>query len=455
MYKSLAFLQKNLGWTVPLFMVAGFILGLSMEDPGVLKIFILPLTFLMVYPMMVTLQFKKILEGGDFKVQAVTQIINFAVIPFLAFFLGKLFFSDHPYLALGFLLVSLLPTSGMTISWTGMSKGNMPAAVKMTVVGLLLGSVLTPFYIQWLMGSTISIPMTKIFTQIVVVVALPMVVGFITRQLLIARVGMARFQKDIKKLFPPFSTLGVLLMVFTAMAIKAHSIMANPMSFISLIPALLALYLINFILSTIIAKVFFNRGDGLALVYGTVLRNLSIALAIAMTSFGKEGSDIALIIALGYIIQIQLSSWYVKLSPRLFGPPEDDKAEELMHRGVFALHNNNTLREGVKLLAEEHIISIAVIDEQNKPIGMLDSDMVIDVLAEDISVDTPLGELTLSPVVTVEPENTVKEIMDKMRRNHEYKVLLLDKAGLPSHVISRDDILKSIHLDLAKKMTFK
>jgi predicted Na+-dependent transporter len=68
-----------------------------------------------------------------------------------------------------------------------------------------------------------------------------------------------------------------------------------------------------------IGKKFFSRGDGIALVYGTVLRNLSIALAIAMTSFGKDGSSIALVIALGYIIQIQLSAWYVKLSPEIFG----------------------------------------------------------------------------------------------------------------------------------------
>ncbi|MDA3850355.1 MAG: bile acid:sodium symporter [Spirochaetaceae bacterium] len=328
MFKTLSFLQKNLSWTVPLFMAGGFLLGLYMEDSSSLKVLILPFTFLMVYPMMVTLQFKTILQGGDTKLQLVTQLINFAVIPFLAFFLGKWFFPNDPYLALGFLLVSLLPTSGMTISWTGISKGNMTAAVKMTVVGLLLGSLLTPIYIKWLMGASISIPMVKIFTQIAVVVVIPMVTGFITQQLIIKKYGIPRFKKDIKKQFPPLSTVGVLLMVFIAMTLKAKSIMADPMGFLSLVPPLLALYIINILLSTLIGKRFFNRADGLALVYGTVLRNLSIALAIAMTSFGQEGSAIALIIALGYIIQIQLSSWYVKLSSKIFGAPEEDKAKD-------------------------------------------------------------------------------------------------------------------------------
>lgn len=317
----LTFLQKNLGWTVPLFMMGGFLAGLLFDNISILKEAILPLTFLMVYPMMVTMQFDKIVKGGDAKVQLVTQLINFGVIPFLAFFIGRIFFADSPYLMLGFLLVSLLPTSGMTISWTGMSKGNMPAAVKMTVIGLLLGSLLTPFYIQWLMGTSISIPLSKISVQIAIVVVIPMFTGFLTQIVLKRKFGEVRFYKSIKNKFPPVSTLGVLLMVFAAMTLKAQSIISNPVQFLSFIPVLVLLYGINIVLSTIIARKFFNREDGLALVYGTVLRNLSIALAIAMTSFGKEGSDIALIIALGYIIQIQLSSWYVKFSSRIFGSP--------------------------------------------------------------------------------------------------------------------------------------
>ncbi|MBF9014979.1 MULTISPECIES: arsenic resistance protein [unclassified Oceanispirochaeta] len=323
MWKLLSSLQKNLSLAVPVFMAAGFITGLILDDPTHLKNLILPLTFLMVYPMMVTMQFRKIFETGDSRLQIVTQLINFALIPFIAFLIGKLFFAEQPYLALGFLLVSLLPTSGMTISWTGMSRGNMEAAVKMTVFGLLAGSLLTPFYIKGLMGATISIPMAKIFIQIGTIVLLPMILGALTQHLIVKNKGKEAWQKNIKKRFPPVSTLGVLSVVFIAMALKAKSIMADPVAFISLIPPLLILYIINILISTFVGKKFFNRADGLALVYGTVLRNLSIALAIAMTSFGKEGSGIALIIALGYIVQIQISAWYVKLSDRIFGAPEE------------------------------------------------------------------------------------------------------------------------------------
>jgi ACR3 family arsenite efflux pump ArsB len=321
MWKILITLQNNLVWSVPAFMVAGIIFGV-LVDPLFLKALIVPLTFLMVYPMMINLQIQKVFSGGDFRLQLVTQLINFAVIPFLAYGLGKLFFQDQPLIALGLLLTSLLPTSGMTISWTGFAQGNLNAAVKMTVIGLILGSLATPFYTKWLMGTVIEIPLADIFRQIVLIVFLPMLLGFITKQILLKTVGADKYNKSLKNKFPPFSTLGVLGIVFVALALKAESIIANPLSLINYFIPLFIIYLINFGLSTFIGKRFFNRGDAIALVYGTVMRNLSIALAIAITVFGpKQGSEIALIIAMGYIIQVQSAAWYVKLTDRLFGKP--------------------------------------------------------------------------------------------------------------------------------------
>lgn len=326
MFRVLTLLQKKLIVFIPATMVAGFLAGLAV-NPAPLKMLVMPFTFLMVYPMMVNLQMKKVFEGGDFKVQFVTQLINFTLIPMCAFLIGKYFFSDSPYIALGLLLTSLLPTSGMTISWTGMARGNMAAAVKMTVFGLIIGSLLTPFYIKALMGTVVEVPMGKIFQQIMVVVLLPLVLGNLTQRALVRRYGKAHYQKDLKPLFPPLSTLGVVGIVFVAMALKAGSIASNPGQLLLLIPPLVFLYGLNFFVSTLIGRTFFNRGDGIALVYGTVMRNLSIALAIAMVAFGKEGADIALIIALGYIIQVQSAAWYVKFTDRIFGFVQDVKLQ--------------------------------------------------------------------------------------------------------------------------------
>ena len=329
MWKILGFFQKNLVWSIPIFMVTGLIAGIVI-DPAPLKALIIPLTFLMVYPMMINLQVQKVLTGGDHRVQLLTQLINFGVIPFFAFGMGKLFFADRPLVALGLLLASLLPTSGMTISWTGFAKGNISAAVKMTVIGLVLGSMATPFYAKWLMGTVVEIPLGSIFKQVVIIVFLPMLLGFVTRISLIKMVGVDKYNKTLKQKFPAFSTVGVLGIVFVAMALKATDIISYQLVLLSYLLTLAILYLVNFLLSTVVGKICFERGDAIALVYGTVMRNLSIALAIAMTAFGKEqGSEIALIIAMAYIIQVQAAAWYVRFTDRIFGPAIESHPQSL------------------------------------------------------------------------------------------------------------------------------
>ena len=110
-------MTRNLTVAIPVAMLLG--LGYGLIAPTAwLRALIVPLTLLMVYPMMVNLKLRTLFVGGDGKAQVLAQTINFAVIPFVAFALGRLWFPEQPYFALGLLLASLLPTSGMTIAWT-------------------------------------------------------------------------------------------------------------------------------------------------------------------------------------------------------------------------------------------------------------------------------------------------------------------------------------------------
>lgn len=317
MWSALQWIQKNLSVSIPVAMLVGLGYG-NLADSAWLRSAILPLTFLMVYPMMVSMNMAELRHIQGWKTQGLALAINFVLAPALGYGLGLLFFPDQPWFRLGLLLTALLPTSGMTISWTGLAKGNMAAAVRMTVLGLLLGSLLAPLYLQALMGTVISVPMGQVFMQIAVVVFMPLVLGTVTQKVLVSRQGQAHFNHHIKPRFAPFSTLGVLGIVFVSMALKAQDILSHPLQMATLLLPLLALYGINFAISTWLGRTLLPRGDAIALVYGTVMRNLSIALAIAMSVFGTQGADVGLLIALAYIVQVQAAAWYVKWTPRLF-----------------------------------------------------------------------------------------------------------------------------------------
>ena len=441
---KLSWLQKNLILSIPLTMLVALFYG-YFNEVGYLKNLIIPLTFLMVLPMMITLPIRKVFEGGDLKVQVATQFINFAITPFIAFAIGMYFFPDNKYLALGLLLTGLLPTSGMTISWTGMAKGNMAAAIKMTIFGLLIGSILTPIYINQLMGASVEIEMMKIVQQIAIIIIIPLILGHLIQRGLIASYGMAHYQEKLKKQFPPVSTLGVLGIVFVAMALKAKTIFQDPVVLLHIFIPLLLLYVSNFILSTVIGKLFFNRGDAIALLYGSVMRNLSIALAIAMTAFGKEGADIALVISLGYVIQVQMGAWVVKFTDQIYGKAGAPIAQQFVHEGIFSLYQSDTLQQAVNLLSEEQIHSIAILNSADKVMGILTIKEVLNQISDQRPMTTQLSNLMLIQPILMDIQQPIAEVAKEMKRAHNYKVLITNKKGGIEGVISNMDILEYIN----------
>ena len=318
MHHALALLQKHLMRAIPVALLLGLAFGAAV-DAGFLRAAILPLTLLMVYPMMVPLNPKALARRGDGRLQAVALALNFGLMPLLGWGLGAIFFAGQPALQLALLLTALLPTSGMTISWTGMARGNLPAAVKMTLLGLVLGSLLAPLYLQALLGAVVEVPVASVALQIALIVFVPLALGLATQRVLVARHGAEAFEKHWKPRFPPYSTLGVLGIVFVSMALKAPDILRAPWVLLALLPPLLLLYGLNFAIAAALGRWLFARADAVALLYGTVMRNLSIALAIALGVFGHQGAEAGLLIALAYLVQVQGAAWSVRLADRVFG----------------------------------------------------------------------------------------------------------------------------------------
>jgi ACR3 family arsenite efflux pump ArsB len=272
-----------------------------------------------IFNMMIGLRFQDIFSLKDVKVQLITQIVNFALIPFIGYGLAIFFLQNQIELAFGLLLVALLPTSGgMTISWTGFAKGNVQAAIKMTIIGLFLGSLCAPFYINFLMGETISIPISRVIELIFVIVIIPMIVGQLTRIILVGRYSEQSFNKEVKPKLPALSVWGLIGLIFVAIALKAKSIVSEPSIIIQILIPLVLFYSVIYLLSSVVGKFFLIREDAVALVFGTALRSLSIALVMTLTVFGKKGAEIALLISLAYVIQIQSASWYLKLADNIF-----------------------------------------------------------------------------------------------------------------------------------------
>ena len=181
-----------------------------------------------------------------------------------------------------------------------------------------MGSLALPFYLYLFMGESVQFEIMSIIRQIAIIVFIPMIFGHLTRTWLVRKHGESGFKEKIAPRFSSFSTIGVLGIVFIAISLKSDYLMSNLDSLLYILAASVSMYVINYLLSTIIGRCFFTGKDAIALVYGTVMRNLSIALAISMNSFGDIGSQIALVIAIAFIIQVQSAAWYIRFTQVLF-----------------------------------------------------------------------------------------------------------------------------------------
>lgn len=311
--KKMFFLpSKNLVLSIPIVLTAGFFTGL-LTDTSFMKSYILALTFLMIYPTMIGFKLKEAVDLSHAKVLLISIGVNFLMIPAVAYGAGRLFLSDNPEMFAGLVLISLFPTSGMTISWTMLNKGNVPAAIKITAVSLLLGSVAAPLYLYLMVGTLVPVNIVQTFITIAQVVVIPMILGNITYRLLLKRITPETFNKKIKPVFPALSVWAMMLIIFISISMKAKAIVGNPEILTQTLLVLVLFYVMNFLASTLIARWTLPMEDGVALLYGTVMRNLSIALGLAITSFG---SSTAIVVTLAFILQVQGAAWYGRLAPK-------------------------------------------------------------------------------------------------------------------------------------------
>lgn len=309
MARFLLAVKARLTLLVPAAIVAGLFLGYFF-DLSILKSMVTPVLFLMVYPMMINLEVEEVVRSFRNPRPIVISLgLNFVLSPLLVLVLGQTFFKSEPMLLMGLLLMGLLPTSGMTASWTGIARGNLKMSLVMMSVNLLVAIGMIPLYMNWILGEIVAFDGLIILKSLIQVVVVPLILGDLTRRVLLRRWGSERF-KQFKPQLGGISSMGVILIVFIAIALKSVTILGElDLALLSLIPLVL-FYGIMMGTSHLIGRRLLGREDRIALVYATTLRNLTIALGISLSSFGD--SLAVFLIAIAYVVQLPFATSYLK-----------------------------------------------------------------------------------------------------------------------------------------------
>jgi arsenite transporter len=297
---------------IPVILILGFMTGL-MVDTSSLKSFILPVTVIMIYPTMIGFKVNEVLNLRHGKLLSASAVINFIIIPLIAYILGKTFLMNNPQFFAGLIITSLLPTSNLTIAFTMLAKGNVPGAVKLTTTGLILGSLLTPVYLSVLIGKYLPVDILGTLVTISQVILIPLILGVLSYKFFLKKYSVEEFQKNIRPYLPAVSSWGMIFIVFSSISMNASRIASHLDIFAVALLVQVIFFFINYMVSVLIGRILFKSEDAVAFVFGTALRNLAIAMGLAATSFG---SNAALMVSLAFIIQPQAAAWFVKLNEK-------------------------------------------------------------------------------------------------------------------------------------------
>ena len=302
---------RNLFSVIPAMIVIGLAAGYFF-DTSALKILILPVNFLMIYPSMIGFRLTELAHLSGKRILLTSVIINFLLLPAAAYLLGSVLLEKSPGIFAGLAIASLLPTSNMTVNYTAFSKGNVIAAVRLTVLSLVAGSLLAPWYLYLMVGKYVPVDIWVTFKTIATIVFFPLVFGVISFHYLMKRYTVEEFSAGIKPLLTGLSMWGVVFMIFISVSMKSKEIFHSRTIFFIALFAQFLFYGLNYALAILGSKVSrLNRADSFALLYSTVLRNLGISLGIATIAFGSQA---ALMVSIALLVQPLLAVWFTRLS---------------------------------------------------------------------------------------------------------------------------------------------
>lgn len=327
--------ERFLSVWVALCIIAGVLLGNLM--PGLFQaiaaleiskvnLVVAVLIWVMIYPMMVQVDFASIKDiGRRPKGLVLTLVINWLIKPFTMAALGWLFFrvifaglvepeTANEYIA-GMILLGVAPCTAMVFVWSQLTKGD-PAytLVQVSVNDVIMIFAFAPIAAFLLGISDVTVPWETLLLSVVLYVVLPLAAGIVTRARLIKK-GPAALDSFLAHL-KPWSVIGLLATVVLLFGFQAQTILAKPLAIVLIaVPLLIQTYGI-FAIAYGAAKAMKlpHTIAAPACMIGTS-NFFELAVAVAISLFGLN-SGAALATVVGVLVEVPVMLSLVAIANR-------------------------------------------------------------------------------------------------------------------------------------------
>lgn len=333
--KGIGFFERYLSVWVALCIIIGIGVGqfiptipetLGKWEYANVSIPIAVLIWLMIFPMMLKVDFKSVRNVGKRpKGLFITCVTNWLIKPFTIFGIAWLFFfvifksliptelADQ-YLA-GAVLLGAAPCTAMVFVWSYLTKGNAAYTLVQVAVNDLIILVAFVPIVGFLLGiGGIAIPWSTLILSVILFVVIPLSAGIITRTIVIKRRGVDYFNNIFVNKFNNITIIGLLLTLIILFSFQGETILSNPLHILLIaVPLILQTVLIFFVAYGWAKawKLPHNVAAPAGMIGASNFFELSVAVAISL--FGLQ-SGAALATVVGVLVEVPVMLTLVKIA---------------------------------------------------------------------------------------------------------------------------------------------
>lgn len=333
--KGIGFFERYLTIWVTLCIIAGIAIGqwipavpetLGKWEYANVSIPIAVLIWLMIYPMMLKVDFQSVRNVGKRpKGILITGVTNWLIKPFTMFGIAWFFFfvvfktfiptalADQ-YLA-GAVLLGAAPCTAMVFVWSYLTKGDAAYTLVQVAVNDLIILVAYVPIVGFLLGiGGIAIPWATLILSVVLFVVIPLVAGIITRILVVRRYGIDYFNTVFVNKFNKWTIIGLLLTLIILFSFQGKTNLSNPFHIVLIaVPLILQTFLIFFITYGWAKawKLPHNVAAPAGMIGASNFFELSVAVATSL--FGLQ-SGAALATVVGVLVEVPVMLTLVKIA---------------------------------------------------------------------------------------------------------------------------------------------
>lgn len=323
--ESISFFEKYLTLWVLACMALGILIGkylgfipefLGKFTYAEVSIPIAVLIWLMIYPMMLKVDFNSIKNVGRNPQGLIISCgTSWLIKPFLMFGLASFFFLvvfqailpeelARSYVA-GAVLLGAAPCTAMVFVWSSLTKGNPAYTLVQVAVNDLLVLVLFVPIVSLLLGITnIFVPWDTLFFSVVLFVVIPLIAGGLTRKILIKRKGLEFFNNIFLPKFDSITIVGLLLTLIIIFSFQGEAILNSPWHVAMIAVPLILQNILTFLFAYFVSWKTKQPHD-IAAPAGLIGASdfFELSVAVAITLFGVA-SPVVLVTTVGVLTEV-------------------------------------------------------------------------------------------------------------------------------------------------------